>query len=690
MFNMLQAWRHFQAILILFILISYSNTLTSTWHFDDLQNIVENQKLHLTSLNTETLIQVFFAHPREEGQIFRPVAYLSFALNWYFGGNNVLGYHLVNILLHVGTAFLLYLTILHLLNAPALCEQQRSAHSKHLIALLAALLWALNPIQTQTVTYIVQRMAGLATFFSLAALLCYLLGRRAGTRSTQWAWFLATLACFVLALGSKENSITLPAVLLLVEWIFFRSLARATGRHLLAGTGLLVVASLAIYLLTNGNPIGSITGYDHRSFTLGQRLLTESRIMVFYLSLLFFPAPWRLSLDHDIVLSTSLLQPPTTALSITFLFGLTVWALWKHKSLPLVAFAVLFFLLNHLIESTVFPLELIFEHRNYLPSLFLFLPLAVVLVDFYESDRLRAAPGRRAIVAGVVFVLLCTLGAATYSRNAVWRTEQSLWEDSLAKAPGQSRPYINLAHTYQKMGRNDEAFELCRQSLTKDSPTPSKDRMRAYNNMGNISMDRGQYAEAIGYYRNALQSHDTPQSHYFLHKALLADGQAAQAENELKALMRNHPEDSELMTSMALVLAAKQEFLKAVALLQTALAKTEAQSYQRATAQICLGSIFSRQSLFNEADAQFREALAYSEPRLPLLCVIGSHLRQGNRKAALDQLAELRKHFAEADLVRLLQTSTRKNILFPVEPKDLVAFIRSPSVPDPATSSIIP
>lgn len=622
--------------------------------------------------------------------MFRPVAYLSFALNWYFGGNNVLGYHLVNILLHVGTALLLYLTVLHLLDAPALKDQQRSTHNRHLVALLATLFWALNPIQTQTVTYIVQRMAGLATFFSLAALLCYLLGRRAGTRSTQWAWFLATLVCFALALGSKENSITLPAVLLLVEGIFFRSLARVTGRHLLAGAGLLIVTSLAVYLLTNGNPIGSIMDYDHRSFTLGQRLLTESRIMVFYLSLLFFPAPWRLSLDHDIVLSTSLLQPPTTALAIVFLAGLTAWAVWQHKSRPVAAFAVLFFLLNHTIESTVFPLELIFEHRNYLPSLFLFLPLAVYIVDFYNSDRLQSTPVGRAIVAGFVVVLLCTLGAATYSRNAAWQTEQSLWADSLAKAPGQSRPYINLAHTYQKMGRDAEAFELCRQSLTKDSPTPSKDRMRAYNNMGNISMDRGQYAEAIGYYRNALQSHDTPQSHYFLHKALLADGQAVQAENELKALMRNHPEDSELMTSMALVLAAKQEFQKAVALLQTALAKTEAQSYQRATAQICLGSIFSRQGLFNEANAQFREALAYSEPRPPLLCVIGSHLRQGNKKAALAQLAELRKHFAEADLVRLLQTSTRQNILFPVEPKDLVAFIRSSPTPGPASSKIVP
>ncbi|WP_448874573.1 tetratricopeptide repeat protein [Desulfobulbus propionicus] len=668
---------HVLLIFLIVVFISYHNSLTASWHFDDLQNIVENQKLHLTSLDTGSLIQVLFAHPREEGRLFRPVAYLSFALNWYFGADHVLGYHLVNILLHIGTAFLLYLTNLSLLDAPALREQQQSTRNKHLIALLAALLWALNPIHTQAVTYIVQRMAGLATFFSLATLLCYLLGRRLGNKRTQWAWWLAALICFVLALGSKENSITLPMVLLLVEWIFFRSLARITGRHLLVGAGLLVVAGFAIYLLTNGNPLGSIMGYDHRSFTLGQRLLTESRIMLFYLSLLLFPAPWRLSLDHDILLSTSILQPPTTALSIAFLAGLTCWALWKRKSWPIASFAILFFLLNHTIESTVFPLELIFEHRNYLPSLFLFLPLAVAVVDFHQSDRLRTVPVVRHTVAAVVVLLLCTLGAATYSRNAVWRTEQSLWEDSLAKAPGQSRPYINLAHTYQKLGRSDETFELCRLSLTKDSPTPTKDRMRAYNNMGNISMERNHFSEAVGYYRQALLAYSNEPSRYFLHKALLADGQPQKAHEELAALIDKHPDDNELKISMALVLAGQQQYPEAVNMLRGMLQRTGINGYERSSALICLGSLLSRQGEYKDAEQQFREAMAISEPRLPLLCVIGNHLQQGNQTAASTQLQEMLKHFRSNDLEQLVRSANRQNILFPVATDELNAFIQA-------------
>jgi tetratricopeptide (TPR) repeat protein len=677
---------HLQAICFFFLCIvfSYSNSLTADWHFDDVQNILENEKLHLSSLNLESITQVFQAHPREEGRIFRPIAYLSFALNWYFGRDNVIGFHIVNILLHWGTALLLYLTTIQLLQTPLLMLKQRLASTNHLIALLAALLWALNPIQTQAVTYIVQRMAGLATFFFLASILCYLLGRRSEQGNKHLLWFLMTLVCFLLALGSKENSITLPAVLLLVEWIFFRSLNRLTRRHLLMGTGLLCLAGIAVYLLTNGNPIGSITGYDHRSFTLWQRLLTESRIMVFYLSLLFFPAPFRLSLDHDIALSTSLLQPPTTALSIAFLFGLTVWALWKHKSLPLIAFAVLFFLLNHLIESTIFPLEIIFEHRNYLPSLFLFLPLAAGLVDFYVSERLRTVPFARHGLASLAVLLICVLAAATYTRNAAWKTEQSLWEDSLAKAPGQSRPYINLAVTYQKMGRNDEAFALCQQSLSKDSPTPAKDRMRAYNNMGNITMDRGAYAEATNFYRQALQANENPPSRYFIHKALLADGQTNEAQEELAALMRDNPGDNELMTSMAIMLATRQEFTQALTMLRSTLDNAEGNRYLQGTALMCIGSILSRLGDHKGAEQHFREALSHAEPLIPLLCVTGNHLRQGNKTAAVAQLKELHKHFTTETLVHTVQSATRQNILFPLETKDFVDFIRFVLVSAPA------
>lgn len=662
-------------ILIFFIIIfSFSNTITAEWHFDDIPNIIENNKIHIIDLNQFLTSNIFNLQPNSEGSLYRPVAYLSFAFNWYFGADDVTGYHIVNILLHCLTAVLLYLTILHLLESPVFQTKQRSSCSKRIIAVIATLLWALNPVQTQAVTYIVQRMALLATFFFLASTLSYIIGRRTEKKNAQLLWFMIAFLCYIIALGSKENSITLPAVLFLVEWIFFSSLTKITGRHMLACFGMLVLTGIAVYLLTNGNPVNSIMGYDFRSFSLWTRLLTESRILVFYLTLLFFPAPWRLSLSHDIVLSTSLMQPPTTALAIVFLAGMVSWALWKQKSWPIASFAILFFLINHTIESTVFPLELIFEHRNYLPSLFLFLPLTVTVVDMHQSKQLLSKPVARYALSSVALLTLCTIAFATHTRNAVWQTEQSLWEDSLGKAPGQSRPYINLAHIYQKMGRMDEAFELCRQALTKDSPTPSKDQMRAYNNMGNISMDWGNFAEAVGYYRQALLAHPNEPSRYSHHKALLAAGRADEAFQELTGLISQHPDDNELKISMALVLASQHQGPKAISLLQTVLT-TSTNDYERGSALLCLGSLLSLHGDFPEAEQQFRQALTISDPRLPLLGVIGNHIRQNNQAAASAQLLELEKHFPKESLIQIVRSANRQNILLPLTTVELSEFI---------------
>jgi hypothetical protein len=142
----------------------------------------------------------------------------------------------------------------------------------------------------------------------------------------------------------------------------------------------------------------------------------------------------------------------------------------KYKKYPLISFGILFFLLNHLIESTILPLELFFEHRNYLPSLFLFLPLAVsahFLIDFYDSK-----PIMRFWIISFFVLLITFFSTGTLIRNQAWLTEESLWKDSLRKAPNTSRSYINLAHTYQNQGRLDIAFELNQLALRKYSPTP--------------------------------------------------------------------------------------------------------------------------------------------------------------------------------------------------------------------------
>ncbi len=144
--------------------LAYSGSLTASWHLDDIPSIVRNPKLHLTQLTPDALVGTFFAGT--SGKIYRPVPMASFAVNWYLGGANVIGYRAVNIAIHCINGMLVFLILVQLLQAPRLSGAYTRSEI-HWAALLAALLWALNPVQTQAITYIVQRMAAMAGLFYL-------------------------------------------------------------------------------------------------------------------------------------------------------------------------------------------------------------------------------------------------------------------------------------------------------------------------------------------------------------------------------------------------------------------------------------------------------------------------------------------------------------------------------------------
>ena len=210
--------------LILIILgIVYSNSLDAGWHLDDVQNILKNPWIHIDDLYPESLINSFFAafdKGEYRGQnVYRPAVMFSFAMNWYFGQSDVIGYHVVNIGIHVAAAFFLFLSIYHLLSTPNVRERYRN--SRYAIALLSAVLWGIHPIQTQAVTYIVQRMASMAGMFFIAAIYTYLKARLVSERFKKAAFSAASLLLFVLAVLSKENAIMLPLVLISIEFIFF-------------------------------------------------------------------------------------------------------------------------------------------------------------------------------------------------------------------------------------------------------------------------------------------------------------------------------------------------------------------------------------------------------------------------------------------------------------------------------------
>ncbi|MBW2109224.1 MAG: hypothetical protein JRI36_11255, partial [Deltaproteobacteria bacterium] len=308
---------------VLFGALLYANTLQVPFLFDDQQNILQNSYIRIMELDPKGLYDAAFKKHTSN----RPVSNTSFALNYYFHRYHVMGYHLVNICIHILAGILLFRFVEVTLELDAAVSINREAclpcisqpsdcwGSKGLsisnLSLLAALLWLVHPVQTQSVTYVVQRMTSMAAMFYVLSLLLYIKGRLAGRQEKRLAYFSGTVLAGFLAIGSKETAATLPFFILLYEWYFFQDLSKKYLRQALPYLlGAALLLGLLVFCYLGPDPIRAIRmGYADQPFSLLQRVMTEFRVVMYYLSLLLWPRPTRLNLDYDFVLSRSWLDP---------------------------------------------------------------------------------------------------------------------------------------------------------------------------------------------------------------------------------------------------------------------------------------------------------------------------------------------------------------------------------------------
>jgi Flp pilus assembly protein TadD len=364
----------------------------------------------------------------------RFVSYISFALNYYFHQYDTTGYRVVNLVIHAFNGIILYFLVLTTLATPALRSRYSRARE---IALFTALIWLVHPLATQSVAYIVQRMNSLAAMFYALSLLLYARARLANSNKARWTLLAGCALSGLLALGSKENAATLPMFILLYEWYFFRDLdwtwAKRHYRPILALAGLVILVAL-VYL--GSSPLSYIlSGYKFRTFTLVERLLTESRVVVSYFSLMVFPHPSRLCLENDFRISHSLVDPITTLLSITTIAGILWAAVRMAMHARLLSFATIWFLGNLVIESSVIPLEIYFEHRTYLPSMFPIFLGVTFIYRFLENARARL---------GVLCIVIILFSIWAHDRSSVWKDPVRLYQDVVQKNPKVARGHANL------------------------------------------------------------------------------------------------------------------------------------------------------------------------------------------------------------------------------------------------------
>jgi len=474
------------AFLVIVTAGAYSNTLNNSFHFDDQTVIWDNPHIFMREITLENLYKAAFdnIHPT------RPVPYLTFALNYYLHELNLPGYHVTNIFIHIATGIFLYFLIKATLSLPSL-NYKLDKQGPVVISCIVAAVWLLHPLQTQSVTYIVQRMNALSAMFYILAMLLYVKGRLTTETKNKRFLYGGCLLSSILALGSKEIAATLPIFIFLYEWYFLqdlRTIRLANRRQLFLLILVILIFVAMAFFYFGGNPIKRIiNGYSLREFTLLERLFTETRVVLMYISLIFFPHPYRLNLEHDFPISYSPVAPPSTLLAIVVLTGMALAAVLIAKKQRLYSFCIIWFLGNLVIESSFVPVELVFEHRTYLPSTFI---LLLAVVPFY-SLLLK----NRKLFYTICTIILVTLTILTYERNKIWQDNRTLYLDCLKKSPNKYRVHYNLAHEYERLFEMDKAIQHYRIAI--DSKPNNINSIRARKRVATILAQKGRYQEAI-------------------------------------------------------------------------------------------------------------------------------------------------------------------------------------------------
>lgn len=535
--------------LFLFLIVIYGNSFHGAWQFDDTPNIVENRNIFLKTLARADIAKTLYEPGKDS--IGRPLSYLSFALNYYVGGLNVVGYHIVNFGIHFLASLFLFLFIYNTLKLPGLRERYGSA--SYGIALLATVFWATSPVQTTAVTYIVQRMASLAGLLYIMALYFYLKGRMT---DRPWRricfWGLCALSA-LLSFAAKENAVMLPVSIWLFDLILIQGVTRTSIKKNVKVLIPVLLAVLAIGLLyTDLSTL--FDGYRNRPFTLTERLLTEPRVIIWYITLLLYPVSSRLALIHDIELSHSLLSPWDTLPAIILIAGTVTLAGYLSRKRPFISFCILFFFLNHVIEGSIIPLELIYEHRNYIPSMLFFVPVAIFIVrvlDYFSyTKRLQIT------TAALCVFLLWAQGHTVFVRNTLFQSPLLLWSDNVHKAPALSRPYNNLGTAYVRLGLYDEAYEAFSRALKLNRQMNLSNRgVNLYNLGAHHLYIKGEYDTALTFFRSALEVYPGYWPVYNdLAACLVRKGDISEAHNTITTALSSWPENASLHCTLGLVL----------------------------------------------------------------------------------------------------------------------------------------
>lgn len=461
-------------LLALAVIAVYGGTLQVPWYFDDIHSIVENPAIRQFDLTWRSLL----TSPRS-------LVNWTFALNYRWGGLEVQGYHLVNIGIHLLTSLLVFNILLRILK------------DRQILALFGALLFAVHPLQTQSVTYLVQRMTSLSGLCFFLAIALFLQARSLLAKKVTFfaprhlLYYGCALLAGALAALIKQNAVTLPLVLALFLWLHPEEGATAihTWRKKTLYLLPFILAPLALGLqqvilpLFAGKQQLANMGMAQTLSTLHQPtplqyLFTEFSVLWLYLKLFILPVGQALDYSYPV---TEKLWTLRNLLAGAGLLGLAGLAWWLRRQRPLISLGIYWFFITLAVESTLIPLDPVFEHRLYVPLF----GLVLIVLDLWS----RLSRPRWQLGSGCAILLILSLLA--WQRNQLWNDPIAFVEDNLRRAPHSERVITDLAKRYMDVGRNTEAEGLLERAMTIN---PNFEL--TYINLSKIYADRGEYNRA--------------------------------------------------------------------------------------------------------------------------------------------------------------------------------------------------
>lgn len=527
----------------------YLHTLHAPFIFDDNICIVENPAIRgfnyffdfdlVRALHIPADIQNSFA--------LRPVVYLTFALNYLFGGINEFGYHLVNITIHLGNAVLVYFLVGVTLRLAPLSAEKTGIPWDRLLPLFAALLFVTHPLQTQAVTYTAQRFTSLVALFYFAVLLLYIHARLTPRTAIRRCCYGLALLFTILAMKSKETAFTLPFMLLLYDLFFLPGTLRQRGYRLFPFFLTLAIIPVTLLWLTQ-TKTGALADHalnasmnlvNFAGVSRWEYLQTQFGVIVVYLRLLFLPFGQNFDPDYRLAQGFFEWRVAGALLLLLTLFGSAARLAFRsfrdqeRNGERIIAFGIFWFFITLSVESSIIPIDdLLVEYRLYLPSCGIFLALATAAGLAINRGTL---PWRGAVATA--FLIIAILAAATVARNSLYRDSIRLLEDVAAKSPGKPRAHSLLGVSYLLENRFAEA-EIEFNKVLHARPNDANTMV----NLGNVYFNKGELTAAIGQYRRSLELFpDNPLAHANLGMCYLNLGRLAEAEEELLAALAINP-----------------------------------------------------------------------------------------------------------------------------------------------------